>query len=110
MIKGISLKKTFVIAKLFQLSKTIKKPYYTLEAVGVRSDYQGKGIGKLLLNKLHEINEIDPKASGIYLITGDKKNQSIYEHLGYETVEVKQGKGITVYHMFRKKRQSIIHD
>lgn len=102
--KGISLKKALAIMKLFRLPKTIKKPYYTLEAVGVRSDYQGKGIGKLLLNKLYEILEKDSKASGIYLFTGDKKNQSIYERIGYETVEVKQGKDITVYHMLKRKK------
>lgn len=81
-----------------------------MEVVGVGADYQGKGVGKLLLNKLHEILEKDSKASGIYLVTGDKKNQSIYEHLGYETVEVQQGKGITVYHMLRRNKQFVIND
>jgi GNAT superfamily N-acetyltransferase len=105
--KGIRLSKAFGTSKLFRLPKAVKKPFYTLEAVGVRSDYQGKGIGKLLLNKLHDILEKDSKASGIYLFTGDKKNQSIYERLGYETVNVNQDKDITVYHMF-KERSNLI--
>ena len=36
-----------------------------VDLVDVRPDYQSKGIGKLLLNKFHKINEIDSEASGV---------------------------------------------
>ncbi|MDE5414296.1 GNAT family N-acetyltransferase [Alkalihalobacterium chitinilyticum] len=70
-----------------------------LEAIAVHPDYQGYGIGKALMEKVHQISESD--AMGTYLFTADKKNQQIYEYLGYKTVEECPSKVLTVYHMFR---------
>ncbi len=88
--------------KSLKTSREIEEPYLTLEAVGVGKDYQGMGIGKLLLNKAHNIAEADPEIKGIYLFTADLKNKNIYERFGYETIEEVKNRGITAYHMFRK--------
>ncbi len=87
--------------KSLKLTVNIEEPYLTLEAIGVGKDYQGQGIGKILLNKTHEMAEGDPAIKGVYLFTADKKNKDIYEHFGYDIVEEKKEKGITAYHMFR---------
>ncbi len=104
MISIINLKRAFSISKLVKTSIDIEKPYYELVVVGVHPKYQGQGIGKLLLNKINEIADGNPDFSGIYLFTGDKKNQLLYEKLGYDNIQELGNKELTVYHMFRKRR------
>lgn len=100
----INLKRAFSISKIVKTSIDIEKPYYTLQAIAVDPNHQGQGIGKLLLNKINQIADSAPEFSGIYLFTGDKKNQILYEKFGYETIQECTSKELTVYHMFRKRR------
>lgn len=104
MISIINLKRVIRISKYIKPPSSIKKPYYTVEAIGVSPEHQGQGIGTMLLNKVNEVAENNSKITGIYLFTGDKKNQILYEKFGYETLEEFQAEGITIYHMFRKNK------
>ncbi len=92
--------------KSLKTREKLEEPYLTLEAVGVGREFQGMGIGKMLLQKTHSIAEEDPEIKGIYLFTADKKNREIYQHFGYQVIEEKKEKGITAYHMFRKNQKS----
>jgi tRNA(Met) C34 N-acetyltransferase TmcA len=93
--------------QILQIKPAVQPPaalptaYYTLDILAVSSDYQGQGIGRLLLEHIHARCEQDEQAAGIYTFTGDEKNTHIYRHFGYEVIEVKQGGPLTVWHMFR---------
>ena len=98
LITKIHFRRVLSIAKAMKHTQTIKKTYITLEALAVDANYQGQGIAKMLLNRVHEISENE--YSGVYLFTADKRNQQIYEHFGYNTIEECKGGELTVYHMF----------
>jgi GNAT superfamily N-acetyltransferase len=77
----------------------LPKTYQLLEAIAVHPEYQGQGIGSLLLKAVHELAKQSELPT--YLMTGDAKNCAIYEHVGYRTVAVKQAPGLAVCHMVR---------
>ena len=83
------------------LSRPITGAYYTLPALTVHPAFQRRGIGSMLLRAVHELVERDSGALGVYLYTGEQKNQLFYEHAGYQTVEMRRAGALTVYHMFR---------
>ncbi len=75
--------------------------HYTLEAMAVHPLHQGKGIGRLLLEKAKEHGFADKTTSGIYLFTGDEKNVLFYRRYGYQLIEKRQTGIFTSYHMLR---------
>jgi GNAT superfamily N-acetyltransferase len=83
------------------LSRPIAGAYYTLPALTVRPAFQGRGIGSMLLREVHELAERDAGILGVYLYTGERRNQLMYEHAGYRTIEMRPAGTLTVYHMFR---------
>jgi len=89
------------VRRATSLTQPIVGAYYTLAAVAVHPDVQGRGIGRMLLQTVHAFCEQDPVALGVYLYTGDWKNRMMYEREGYETLEVRKTGTLTVYHMFR---------
>jgi ribosomal protein S18 acetylase RimI-like enzyme len=82
---------------------TLPSSHYTLDILAVSPDFQGQGIGRLLLEHIHARCDQDEQAAGIYLYTGDETNTHIYQRFGYEVVETKQGGLLTVWHMFRPR-------
>ena len=98
-----------VLRSLLMLYRATKPPaelpknYCTLEILAIAPGYQGRGIGRLLIEEINR-NHLGVKDySGIYLLTGEDKNVKIYERFGYKVVEKRVLKGITAYHMFRAK-------
>jgi GNAT superfamily N-acetyltransferase len=89
------------VKRATSLSEPILGRHYTLVAVAVQPDYQGRGIGRALLQKVHAFSENDSDAVGMYLYTGDSKNRILYEGEGYEAIEVRIAGTLTVSHMFR---------
>lgn len=83
------------------LSRPFVGEHYTLAALTVHPEFQGRGIGARLLDAVHAISERDPSVLGVYLYTGERKNQLMYERKGYQTIEARQTGELTVYHMFR---------
>lgn len=83
------------------LSRPIVGAYYTLSALAVHPAFQRHGVGSKLLHAVHELAEGDSTILGVYLYTGERKNQLMYERAGYQTIETRQTGALTVYHMFR---------
>ncbi len=90
------------VFRAMQPPETLGKDCFTLEALAVAPSHQGRGIGRLLLNAVHEMAERAADANAIYLYTADEHNRAIYERSGYRTLaSVKGGAEFTVHHMVR---------
>jgi GNAT superfamily N-acetyltransferase len=83
------------------LTRPIVGDHYVLSALAVHPDFHGTGIGSALLEEVHTLVERDPEVVGVYLFTGDRKNNLMYERAGYTTIETRTADALTVYHMFR---------
>ncbi len=80
----------------------LPKKHYSLEGLAVHPAHQGKGIGRLLLEKADQVCSADSSASGIYLYTGDEINKELYQHLNYRILESKSTPYFTAYHLFKE--------
>jgi len=68
--------------------KDIMKPYpkhIYLQQIGIRREFQGKGIGKKLFKTLFAA--ADSLQVPVYLETESEENVSLYQHYGFNTVE-----------------------
>jgi GNAT superfamily N-acetyltransferase len=61
-----------------------KEPHHHLNMIGVRNAYQGKGLARLLINKVEELVSEHPTSNGVSLNTEVESNVNFYLHLGYE--------------------------
>jgi GNAT superfamily N-acetyltransferase len=61
-----------------------KVPHHHLNMIGVRNAYQGKGLARLLINKVEELVSEHPTSNGVSLNTEVESNVNFYLHLGYE--------------------------
>ena len=59
-------------------------PHIHLNMIGVRKAAQGGGIGRLLLDHVHQSSAEDPNSSGVSLTTELESNVDLYKHVGYE--------------------------
>jgi GNAT superfamily N-acetyltransferase len=59
-------------------------PQYHLNMLGVRRSHAGRGLGRLLLDAVHQMSKDDPASAGVSLSTEDRKNVALYQHCGYE--------------------------
>ncbi len=57
--------------------------HYRLEFIAVHPDHQGKGYGRMLLDKIHQMSETDAHSQGVWLETTNPANVGLYEHVGY---------------------------
>ncbi len=103
LLRSMRFRNAINISRLLKLKTKLKQPYYSLEALGVHENFQGKGIGKLLLNRLDEILFNQTEKNGINLFTADKPNNEIYESKGYQLIETNKADDITVYHMYKER-------
>lgn len=99
-VTKIKWRKAAKLSQAIKESKKIPEPFITLEAIAVHPDYRGLGVGKALMQKVQDIATEEGKT--IYLYTGDKKNEELYRHLGYTTLEQRAVDNIVVYHMIKK--------
>jgi len=77
--------------------------HYYLTMIGVSSKKQGQGIGKQVIDQIHQIaiNNLDNPM--ICLDTKNEKNVSYYEHLGYKLTNQVEVSKLTIYFMQWRK-------
>jgi len=63
-------------------------PHHYLVAIGVRPEFQGKGLGGALLRAAIAMAEADPASCGIALDTGSDANQALYMRFGFQVTAV----------------------
>jgi len=61
----------------------VEEPNYHLNMIGVRRSVKGRGIGRRLLDAVHELSDSDPISCGTTLTTEDPANVPLYQHFGY---------------------------
>lgn len=83
-----------------------KKPHHYLVCIGVNPKEQGRGIGRSLLESIHEAVDKDPISIGIGLDTENRNNVELYRKFGYQLVSEDRLGEITIYSMFRSKKYS----
>lgn len=63
-----------------------KEPHLYVAAIGVSADAQGRGVGKSLLSRVHELSASLPGVRGVALDTHDEANVPKYLKLGFELI------------------------
>jgi GNAT superfamily N-acetyltransferase len=57
--------------------------HHHLNMIGVRRALHGRGLGRVLLEAVHDLASRDPQSSGVSLTTEWPANVTLYEHFGY---------------------------
>jgi len=76
-------------------------PHYYLGSIGVRPGQQGRGVGRALIEAVHELSRRDPASEGVALSTESPDNVALYEHLGYRVVGERQLDWLHTWTMLR---------
>lgn len=78
-------------------------PHFHLNLIGVRREVAGRGLGRLLLDGVHEASARNETSCGVTLNTEDPANVSLYERFGYETIgHARVSDELETWYMFRK--------
>lgn len=78
-------------------------PQYHLNMLGTRRSHAGRGLGRLLLDAVHEMSRRDATSAGVSLSTEDPKNVPLYQHCGYEiTSHERVSDNLETWIFFRK--------
>lgn len=78
-----------------------REPHHYLSMLGVRPRAQGRGLGRALLEDLHEVSRRHPASTGAGLDTSNPGNVALYEHFGYEALTHLEVSGVEAWCMFR---------
>jgi ribosomal protein S18 acetylase RimI-like enzyme len=81
-----------------------KEPHLYLQTLGVAPDFQGKGYGKALLDRLALEARVRPEIAGVYLETGTEANVAFYSSKGYEIMGELYPLGVKQWLMYQRKR------
>lgn len=65
---------------------TVSDPHIHLNMIGVRAAARGRGLGRAVLEAVHELSRRDATSSGVSLVTGRESNLALYRRFGYEVV------------------------
>lgn len=52
--------------------------------IGIHPEYQKQGLGKMLLEHIHQLTEEDSESVGLFLDTGNNRYLEFYKKLGYQ--------------------------
>ena len=81
---------------------TIPDPHYHLNMIGVHRSHSGRGLGRVLLDAVHEMSLEEPASSGVSLTTEDHGNVALYQRFGYEIIgHVKVSPELETWGFFR---------
>jgi GNAT superfamily N-acetyltransferase len=74
-----------------------------LGMIGVRRSAQGRGLGRIVLEAVHELSSSDPSSMGVTLTTEQESNVPLYEHFGYELIGSQRVRStLTTWGMYRR--------
>lgn len=76
-------------------------PHFYINILAVHPQSQGKGIGKVLLAKVHQISEEDPISSGVALDTQSQENVDYYQRFGYRITSTAELQNVKNWFMFQ---------
>jgi ribosomal protein S18 acetylase RimI-like enzyme len=79
----------------------LPEPNVYLIMIGVDPDFQGQGVGKMLIENVMEIARGVPGCKGVGLDTEDEKNVRIYQACGFEVVQETKLEDMPIYAMWR---------
>ena len=80
----------------------VAEPNIHVNMLGVRPRYQGHGLGRALLERVHTMSREHPESHGVSLTTESAANVSFYERLGYRLVgRGRIGPGLESWGFFR---------
>lgn len=80
----------------------VDTPHLHLNMIGVRRAAQGTGVGRDLLEAVHDLSARDPYAHGVSLTTENPRNVPLYRHFGYDVVgRTDVGPGLTTWGFYR---------
>jgi len=79
-------------------------PHHHLNMIGVRADYQGKGLAHKLIDTVEELVRTHPDSAGLSLNTETESNVKLYLHLGFSLIgHTKVGKNLETWAFFKSK-------
>jgi ribosomal protein S18 acetylase RimI-like enzyme len=76
-----------------------------LNMIGVRSSAQGQGLGRMVLDAVHDLSASDPMSMGVTLTTELESNVPLYQHFGYDVLgSARVESAFTTWAMYRRDR------
>ena len=78
-----------------------KQPHFYLDVLGVSPESQGQGVGKALIEKLHQMSEESTQSCGVALDTENERNLDFYCGLGYSVSTTTDLDEVKIWSMFR---------
>jgi GNAT superfamily N-acetyltransferase len=64
----------------------VAEPNIHVNMLGVPPRFQGRGLGRVLLERVHAMSREHPESRGVTLTTESVTNVAFYRHLGYQVV------------------------
>jgi ribosomal protein S18 acetylase RimI-like enzyme len=80
-LRGIA---NFIRMRSYIAKHHLREPHYYLFVLGIEPKFQGRGLGRALLAKLHE--RVDANGVASYLETDTERNVRLYSSVGYEVI------------------------
>lgn len=82
---------------------SVDVPHIHLNMIGVRRAFQGRRLGRRLLDHVHQLSRGVTGSQGVTLTTEDPANVPLYEHVGYEVVgRARIAPELETWSMFRR--------
>ena len=80
----------------------VSEPNIHVNMLGVPPRFQGRGLGRLLLERVHAMSREHPESQGVSLTTESAANLPFYQRLGYRLVgRGRIGPGLESWGFFR---------
>lgn len=100
--KRVKYKNLFKMYRAMQKPDEIPEDAILLEMIAVSPEYQGRGVGKAMMNAIGDYSKAVSRP--IYLYTANAENVGYYEKLGYKTLVAIKNKDFTTFHMLKDLR------
>jgi GNAT superfamily N-acetyltransferase len=83
----------------------VETPHHHLNMIGVQPSHMGQGLGRKLLEVVHQMSDADDGSAGVSLGTEAPHNLPFYEYLGYRQLgHAVVGPGLETWAFFRPAR------